>query len=321
MSYSWDGARIASVWADGTARIWNATVPADWLSQVLWEQAVEADPLTEVQRTVLGIPSTLAFLANGALQASGGRATMPNATAGSAWACSQYAGAYYDPDRLTTGLELGSINTDMAIAVCAKDAAADSSGQISYHIGRARFAQEDFAGARREFECAVAKGYRAAGVDLGLLLIDPNAKTPDHKRAATLFEQAWKAGVPIGGFELAVLYEHGIQSTSFQPDLAKAWAWYEEAAKEREPHSLARLAERAEHDALAAPAGKTDALLLEAFTLYARAAERARTQAWPDGAWSAWRYRRATLARLLAQDGLMPEVARNYQSVLGEKLQ
>jgi WD40 repeat protein/TPR repeat protein len=324
VSYSRDGSRIASVSADyNTARIWSATVPADWGSQVLWEQAVEADPLSEVQRTVLGIPSTQVLLANGALQASGARSSEPSTPAGKVWACSQYAGAYYDPDRITPGLEQASITADIAISACAKDAGADSSGQIIYQTGRARLAQDDFAGARREFESAVSKGYRAANVDLALLLSDPAAKMLDPKRAASLFAQAWKSGVPIAEFELAALYERGARSAegsgpAFNPDVAKAWAMYEEAARRNEPNSLARLAERAEHGALAASGNTANALLLEAFTLYARAAERARTQAWPDGAWRAWRYRRATLARILAQEGMMREVARNYKSVLEE---
>jgi hypothetical protein len=37
---------------------------------------------------------------------------------------------------------------------------------------------------------------------------------------------------------------------------------------------------------------------------------------WPDGAWKAWRYRRATLARLLANTGMMKQVADAYGAVL-----
>jgi WD40 repeat protein len=324
VSYSQDAKRIASVAGNGTARSWSAKVPADWLSQVLWEQAVEADPLSEVQRTVLGIPSTLALLANGALQPSGLRAREPTTPAGRAWACSQYTAAYYDPDRIAPGLEQVSINADIAVPACSRAATgSDSSGQISYQTGRALLAQEDLPGARREFENAVSKGYRAASVDLARLLSTPAVHMLDPTRAASLFAQAWKSGVQIGGFELAALYEYGVRSADgvswvFQPDVAKAWHWYEEGARRHEPHSLARLAERAERGAIAGPAGKTDALLLEAFSLYCRAAERARIQAWPDGAWSTWRYRRATLARILAEEGMMREVARLYKSILEE---
>jgi hypothetical protein len=54
---------------------------------------------------------------------------------------------------------------------------------------------------------------------------------------------------------------------------------------------------------------------LEAFEFYARAADRARAAGWPDEAWRDWRYRRASLARLLAHDGLMREVAKVYDDV------
>jgi hypothetical protein len=40
--------------------------------------------------------------------------------------------------------------------------------------------------------------------------------------------------------------------------------------------------------------------------------ERARRQEWPDDAWKTWRYRRASLARVLARRGMMREVAQAY---------
>jgi hypothetical protein len=324
LSYSPEGTRIASAAADGTARVWDARIPADPFSQVLWERAVEADPLTDVQRTELGIPSTLTFLANSALEAGGRRARDTGLAASKTLACSQRAGAYYDPDRLTPGIEQSSIIPDYALSACT-DAARDApSGQISYQTGRARLAAYDFQGARRDLESAVSKGYRAAQVDLGLLLLDPAAGMIDAGRAATLFEHAWKSGIAIAGFELGALYEHGVlrldrSGAAFPPDVAKAWRWYQDAATRYEPNSLARLAERYERQAIAVTPDKEDGLFLQAFTLYARAAERARAQDWPDGAWSNWRYRRASLARVLAADGKMTEVARAFQSVLDEQ--
>ena len=47
-------------------------------------------------------------------------------------------------------------------------------------------------------------------------------------------------------------------------------------------------------------------------SLYAAAADRARYEDWPDDAWKHWRYRRATLARLLAREGMMQQVADAY---------
>ena len=60
---------------------------------------------------------------------------------------------------------------------------------------------------------------------------------------------------------------------------------------------------------------KAHALLLRAFRFYAAAAERAHDEDWPDEAWRGWRYRRATLARLLAREGMMTQVADAYTSV------
>ena len=54
---------------------------------------------------------------------------------------------------------------------------------------------------------------------------------------------------------------------------------------------------------------KRIARLLEAFRFYAAAADRADGSQWPDNMWRQWRHRRATLARLLALDGMMQQVA------------
>jgi hypothetical protein len=48
---------------------------------------------------------------------------------------------------------------------------------------------------------------------------------------------------------------------------------------------------------------------------YAKAADRARAEDWPDEAWKEWRYRRASLARLLAHEGLMREASEIYGRV------
>ncbi len=140
----------------------------------------------------------------------------------------------------------------------------------------------------------------------------------DPQRAVSLYEKAWRDGVPIAAFALGRLYETGAPAAGgkFQPDPAQAWTWYQKGADAGEPTALARFGERDEHSALAAEdAAKAHALLLRAFRFYAAAAERARDEDWPDEAWRHWRYRRATLARLLAREGMMTEVADAYTSV------
>ena len=63
---------------------------------------------------------------------------------------------------------------------------------------------------------------------------------------------------------------------------------------------------------------KKRSLWLSSFKFYAAAAERARIEGWPDDAWRKWRYRRASLARLLAREGMEQEAAKAYESVLGQ---
>jgi len=100
-----------------------------------------------------------------------------------------------------------------------------------------------------------------------------------------------------------------IAARSFRNRFNESFKWFAEDA-------LARMAERADRSALGAvtPA-KRNGQWLEAFRLYAAAAERARAEDWPDAAWRPWRYRRASLARLLEREGMMQEVAEAYEAV------
>jgi len=126
-----------------------------------------------------------------------------------------------------------------------------------------------------------------------------------------LDQKAWQDGVPIAAYLLGHLYEAGV--AGFQPDLAKAWEWYQRGADAGEPHALARFAERTETQALDEPDPQNAAVfLLQAFTDYAAAAERAHDEDWPDDVWKRWRYRRASLARILAKEGRMQQVADAY---------
>ncbi|HEY6620569.1 MAG TPA: protein kinase [Steroidobacteraceae bacterium] len=298
-AYSPDGTRIVSASDDKTARIWDAHVPASLDEQIAWEAAAHTDALSDVDRTRLGLPAD-------------SRARTP--TGGSA--CDQAAAAFYDPDRLASGVSQSDISADIANPACAADAARpEHSARLAYQWGRALWAKHDVPGARRQFEFAVSKGYRAAGIDLGNLLLDGNVGMFDPQRAVSLYEKAWREGVPIAAFALGQLYESGA-GVKFQADAAKAWEWYGKGADAGEPTALARFAERDEIDALAEKdPSKTDAHLLKAFRRYAAAAERAHDEDWPDASWRRWRYRRATLARLLAREGMMQEVAAAYYDV------
>src|ERR1700730_12036406 len=75
-------------------------------------------------------------------------------------------------------------------------------------------------------------------------------------------------------------------------------------------------AERPDDAAFAAADTSTQhAKWREAFRYYAAAAERARLEDWPESASRNWRYRRASLARLLANGGMMQDVADAYLGV------
>jgi TPR repeat protein len=302
-AYSPDGSRIVTTSTDKTARIWDARVPATIAAQILWDAAAETDPLPDVDRAQLGL------LPDARVRKWGNHGS----------ACDTTAAAFYDPNRLTSGTPQSDINADIANAACAVEAAKPAHAvRLGFQWGRALLAKHDLCGARRQLEFAVSKGYRAAGVDLGNLLTDPTAGMLDPQRAVSLYEKAWRDGVPIAAFALGHLYERGLPGAAvkFQTDLEKAWAWYQKGAEAGEPSALARFGEREERNALAEKdTSRADARLLEAFRFYGAAAERAHHEDWPDTAWRHWRYRRATLARLLAREGMMSQVADAYNTV------
>jgi len=191
---------------------------------------------------------------------------------------------------------------------------------LAYQSARALLAKSDVKGARQQLEIAVAAGYRAAKVDLANLLVDGSAGMLDPARAVALAQSAWQDGVPIAAYVLGHFYEAAV--TGSQPDLSKAWEWYQKGADAGEPHALARFAERTETEALAdSDPQKMAVRLLHAFSDYAAAAERAHDEDWPDEAWRKWRHRRATLARILARQGMMQQVSDTYADVLSRSRQ
>ncbi len=308
-AYSPDGTRIVTASDDSTARVWDAHIPADIAAQIMWAASAQTDPLPDVDRNRLGLPPDSRVRAS---------------TQGSA--CDKAAAAFYDPDRTSSGLTQATIIADVANSACSLEIAkSGNSARILYESGRAQLAKHDPAGAKRQFELAVSGGYRAARVDLATLLIAPAAEYHDPGRAVSLYTQAWDSGVQIAAFELGQLYEHGVHGSDpaasivLAPDPTKAWFWYQKGADAGEPNALARFAERDEAKALAdASAQGSDTLLLQAFKFYAASAERARDEGWPDDAWRNWRYRRASLARILAREGMMQQVADAYR-VIREK--
>jgi WD40 repeat protein/TPR repeat protein len=306
-AWSPDGRRIVTTSADQTVRIWDANVVADLDAQIAWSQAAIIDDLSDLERSRLGLPPDARTR------------TWPDDASG----CDKAAAAPHDPDRRAPGFVQATISPELASNACAQESAESGTApRLAYQLGRALLAKHDVEGAKRELERAVSGGYRAAQVDLAGLLVGASAGPSDYVRAVSLYEKAWREGVPIAAFELGRLYERGVPGAAEtvpvarQPDLAKAWSWYRKGAEIGEPNALARLGERDDASAvIESSPQKRDALLLKAFASYAAAAERAQVEDWPDDTWKHWRYRRATLARLLAREGMMQQVADAYLAV------
>jgi eukaryotic-like serine/threonine-protein kinase len=308
-AYSPDSAHIVTASADNTARIWDASVPADIAAQIVWDAAAEVDPLPKFDRNQLGIPPDSRIRT----WESGGSA------------CDLRAAAFYDPSRLTAGLLLEQINIGSANEACSAETVNPRhAARLDYEFGRALLAKGNVSQAQRQFELAMANGYHAARVDLADLLLETTMETLDPGRVLSLYEKAWQEGVPIAAFKIGRLYEYGSPASAasekrvaLRPDAFKAWLWYQKGADAGEPNALARFAERDEKVALAEEdASKRTVLLLQAFSHYAIAARRAYEEDWPNDAWKYWRYRRASLARLLAREGMMQRVADAYSKVL-----
>ncbi len=298
-AFSPDGRRVVTGGSDRQIRIFDAEV-APLAAQIAWAEAAQFDAPSRTERFALG------------LEVPAEVRRWPGASA-----CDIAAAAPYDPQRQAPGIVLGRIETDVALAACAAGRLKDT-GTLYQH-GRALAAAGKYADAQVEFERALAGGHGAAAIDLARLLLRPSAGTPATNKGIAMEQQAWSQGVTVAAFDLGALYEDGVAApdagASVVPDIARAWYWYQRGAASGEPHALARLAQRAEAMAGTGDPDTTSVHLLEAFKYYAAAAERARVEDWPDEEWRDWRYRRASLARILARDGMMQATAAAYESI------
>jgi hypothetical protein len=223
---------------------------------------------------------------------------------------------------------------DVALTACTTATKAPGhDARADYQLGRALAAKGDWAAARRALERSLSRGYAAAAIDLADLLTTPSAGAVDSVHARALYEQAWRDGVPIAAFRLGQFHERdsspdaslpkvaaGVAVAEASPPQSSAWFWYGQGAASGEPNALARYAERDEQAALRTQDPlQRNRLLLKAFAGYAAASLRAARENWPDDAWKHWRYRRASLARVLAFDGLMQPVADSFAAIVNRQ--
>ena len=305
-AYSADGSRVVTASDDTLVRVWDARVPS-LESQIEWVTAAMPEVLAPDERFRFGLPRSADVRSWPADRSS----------------CDDSAAAPYDPDRRAPGVPLDRIIVNVAMPACDDELRRHAnSGRSWYLHARAQAAAGHLSEARVELERAMQRGYRAARIDLAALLAQSSSGVPDLPRAVSLYEQAWNDGVTIAAFDLGELYEHGVSvrgrnaAMTLAADGARAWDWYRRGAAAGDPAALARIAFEDESGAVPAKdAARQSALRLEAFRYYASASERARLEDWPDEAWRSWRYRRASLARLLARAGMMQDVADVYGQI------
>jgi WD40 repeat protein len=169
-----------------------------------------------------------------------------------------------------------------------------------------------------------ASGHVLAVFDGHGSMVETAAFSPDGSRLVSASDDGtariWVVRIPTLQQQLS-----WAEAAQFDPlpNSLRATAQPPAAAQARQPAigsdgplALARLGDKADQAALGARTeSERDARLLEAFGFFAAATVQAERAGWPEDASIRWRYRRASLARVLARAGLMRQVADIYARV------
>jgi tetratricopeptide (TPR) repeat protein len=161
--------------------------------------------------------STTAVVATGAAPRS------PAASAGSD--CDRLAGAPWDGDLASAGVEFAALDVGRAVAACqTATAEAPNERRYLFQLGRAQDKARDYAAAKQAYQKAASLGSAAAMVNLGILYDKGQGVPKSAQEARGYFEKAARAGGRMGAFCYATVLDSAA-------DTARAIEWYTRAAE------------------------------------------------------------------------------------------
>ncbi|HET6467849.1 MAG TPA: caspase family protein [Geminicoccaceae bacterium] len=115
-----------------------------------------------------------------------------------------------DPQRIADPVEWGLVNTRLAVRVCGRDLARDPDNpRLMFQLGRALDIAGHYEQARHLYEQAIARGYSAAMVNLGYMILRGRLGATDDARTAELYRQAGDLGNLRARTNLGRLYLEG----------------------------------------------------------------------------------------------------------------
>lgn len=152
--------------------------------------------------------------------------------------CDRLAANEFDPDRPIDApfVSIGGLLPVIAIPACARAVeAAPGDARMLAQLGRAHFANKDYATARPLLERASGMGSALAMYNFGVLYRDANGVAQNYAEARRWFEQAVAKGSSVAMTGLGSMYGQG---QGVLKDHAQARRWFERAAAKGEPYAM-----------------------------------------------------------------------------------